>query len=367
MSWEDERQLASFRGLTFEAENLGASGGKRLVVDEYPQTDDHSVEDLGQSAKRFRLRGFVDGPDYLDRLGNLEAAFLQRGAGELVHPWRGRLHVHVETYEITHDLSGGVGEFEISCVIAGLETRPVILVVTETDIIDKGEATIAASRVAFEDRRVAYFRVATSYLSTAVGAFMVAERADFEEVMGVVVAATGSDLAMFDEMVRGVGGIGDVSRLLRYLGRARGTNLPRSTGTAREEAANGRCLGGVEYLRAACLARVCQLTATTDYVSAAAAEDMQGVVAALIQAEQEADPTDEVFSALEDLRASFLTAISSAIERLPRVRKLKVIRPTPSLVLACRLYGSIDREEEIIRLNAIASPFFCAGDLQVLT
>ena len=361
MTWRDERQPASFRGLPFEAEELARGGGSRLVVDEYPETDDWSVENLGRAAERFRLRGFVAGDDYLDQLGNLEAAFNQPAAGELVHPWRGRLMVHVETYSIVHTLAGACGEFEIECVVAGLETRPLVVTVTETDVIDKGEIAITSARDAYLASDEYYLARATGYLNASVEAFFVAERRDFEEILGVTLDATGTDLENLDEMASVAGALDDVARLTAYLTRDRATRQPYSTGTPRETAARDVCDSSVGYLRTVCLARVCQLATAATYTSADAADDAQQQVDGLLEAELLAEPPDDLFGALSDLRASFVEAIASTADQLPRLREIRVIRPIPSLVLACDLYGSVDREAEVIALNNVGSPFFVGG------
>ena len=165
MTWEQERKPASFRGLEFEATELAHGGSNALVVDKIPESDDHIVGELGNEPDSFRLRGFVRGDDYLDQLGNLEAAFRKRGAGELVHPWRGVLQVFVRKWDTTHDTSGGVGEFEIEVVPAGLETRPTVLVITETDVVEKGDA----AKLAAQARLDAFAADAPTFLETAYG------------------------------------------------------------------------------------------------------------------------------------------------------------------------------------------------------
>jgi len=316
-----------------------------------------------------RVRGFVHGDDYLDRLGNLEAAFLKPEPGELVHPWRGRLSVFVESYELTHDLSGGVGEFELACVVAGLETRPVILVITETDIIERGELAIVAARESSVEATARYTAIATSYLKSALTAFYVAEQADFEAALGLVLpasVATSMD-GELDVWALAAGAVTDVARLVDYLRRSRAQTCPYSTGTVREEAVRDSCLAFVDHARTVCLARLCQLTAAVTYVSADAAEDTQREVDGLFEVALSVPPDDGLFESLTDLRASFLDGIASIADQLPRLRRVQLLRPLPSLVVSMDLYGTVDREEEIIRLNRVGNPFFVGGDLLVLS
>ena len=48
-------QKGTFRGLAFVTEAQQSGGGRRLVVHEFPQSEDHVVEQLGRKAKRFSI------------------------------------------------------------------------------------------------------------------------------------------------------------------------------------------------------------------------------------------------------------------------------------------------------------------------
>src|SRR5262245_27796266 len=88
----DGRELvgASFRGAPFLVESSERSGGRRVVVHEFPLRDEPFVEDLGKRGSVFRVDGYVIGDDYLTQRDALLAALEdESGPGELVHPYHG--------------------------------------------------------------------------------------------------------------------------------------------------------------------------------------------------------------------------------------------------------------------------------------
>lgn len=102
MSFLDELQPASFRGVPFGV--LGGEGrfGRRLAVHEYPNRDKPYPEDLGRSARRISLVGFLiedstvyGGGSVIAQREAMIAAAEQKGPGILVHPTYGELRVSV--------------------------------------------------------------------------------------------------------------------------------------------------------------------------------------------------------------------------------------------------------------------------------
>ena len=94
---------ASFRGVPFEVDDVEASGGRRVVLHEYPLRDTPYREDLGRRAREFSVRGYIiQGRtyDYATSRANLLKALEAYGAGELVHPWHGEVSVVVDDYRL---------------------------------------------------------------------------------------------------------------------------------------------------------------------------------------------------------------------------------------------------------------------------
>ncbi|NID15378.1 DNA circularization N-terminal domain-containing protein [Luteibacter yeojuensis] len=111
MSFFDELQPASFRGVPFAV--LGGEGrfGRRVAIHEYPNRDKPYPEDMGRSARRISLVGFLiedsavyGGGGVIAQREAMVAAAEQKGPGMLVHPTYGELRVVVP--------DGGLGVVE---------------------------------------------------------------------------------------------------------------------------------------------------------------------------------------------------------------------------------------------------------------
>lgn len=102
MSFFDELQPASFRGVPFGV--LGGEGrfGRRVAIHEYPNRDKPYPEDLGRSTRRIGVVGFLvedsvvyGGGSVIAQRDRMVAAAEQAGPGILVHPTYGELRVVV--------------------------------------------------------------------------------------------------------------------------------------------------------------------------------------------------------------------------------------------------------------------------------
>lgn len=93
MSWDDDLQPASWRGLPFAVVSSAQYRGRRVAVHEYPFRDDVWVEDLGLAPRRLQVAGFLVGDDVHAQRAAMLAACAAPGPGELVHPSLGSLNV----------------------------------------------------------------------------------------------------------------------------------------------------------------------------------------------------------------------------------------------------------------------------------
>ena len=106
MSWRDRLLPASFRGVGFWVDQAKTPVGQKGQLHEYPQRDQPYFEGLGQQAQTHDLTAFIVGPDCLEQRDKLLKA-LEQGAGELVHPWLGRMQVKVGECEMTQTRQDG--------------------------------------------------------------------------------------------------------------------------------------------------------------------------------------------------------------------------------------------------------------------
>lgn len=113
--WRGRLQRASFRGVPFFVDDAGTEGGRRWAHFEYPGRDLPYSEDLGRTQRKYALRAYALGDDYMGTRDRLLAALETAGPGRLVHPYVGELSVCVDAYR-THeaDDEGGICRFDLA-------------------------------------------------------------------------------------------------------------------------------------------------------------------------------------------------------------------------------------------------------------
>lgn len=89
----------SFAGVPFLIEeNQTLEGGRRLVKHEYPLRDDGLTEDLGKKVRSYNISCLVIGDDHIAQAEKLIEA-LEKGRGELKHPFFKNIDVCVDSYK----------------------------------------------------------------------------------------------------------------------------------------------------------------------------------------------------------------------------------------------------------------------------
>lgn len=125
-------------------DDVEASGGRRVVLHEYPLRDTPYSEDLGRRAREFSVRGYIiQGRtyDYASARADVLKALEAYGPGELVHPWHGEVNVVVDDYRLRESMErGGLLELDIRFREAGQLANPTASVDTA-----KGVASAASS------------------------------------------------------------------------------------------------------------------------------------------------------------------------------------------------------------------------------
>lgn len=86
---------ASFKGVPFNVASISKSVLRRKVVHEYPQRDEHYVEDLGKGVTSYDLTAFLVGDNCVEKAKKLEEVLLSPGPGTFINPWEGSLNVTV--------------------------------------------------------------------------------------------------------------------------------------------------------------------------------------------------------------------------------------------------------------------------------
>jgi prophage DNA circulation protein len=148
--WRRRLQLASYKSMPFYVDQQGRSSGRRVVTFEYPKRDIPYAEDMGRSAIRYQMTGYLiqapgPGPNESPTLYNgmprdydvardaLEGALMSPLPGTLVDPYNPRYFVTLdgyngtpiqficERYSITESREkGGFCQLEMTFVESGL-------------------------------------------------------------------------------------------------------------------------------------------------------------------------------------------------------------------------------------------------------
>ncbi|QVK31794.1 DNA circularization protein [Pseudomonas syringae] len=142
-TWRDSLLPASFRGVGFFIEKAVVPAGRKGQLHEFPQRDEPYFESLGKQSKVHTLTGFIVGPDCFEQRDRLLQALEQEGAGELVHPWLGRLPVQVGECGVTHNLSeGGLVRLDLKFYPANPLKFPVSTLNTRRQLLGASESLL---------------------------------------------------------------------------------------------------------------------------------------------------------------------------------------------------------------------------------
>ena len=103
MSWEDRFEEGTYRGIPFLIESHRYKSGRRIQDHQFPFIQRNYAEDLGKQSDEFEITGFILGTNYDLERNKLLQALKEPGGGLLVHPYLGRVRVHVLGFELSED------------------------------------------------------------------------------------------------------------------------------------------------------------------------------------------------------------------------------------------------------------------------
>ncbi|MCI3943462.1 hydroxyacid dehydrogenase [Pseudomonas syringae] len=142
-TWRDSLLPASFRGVGFFIEKAVVPVGRKGQLHEFPQRDEPYFESLGKQSQVHTLTAFIVGRDCFEQRDKLLQALEQEGAGELVHPWLGRMHVQVGQCSVTHNLSeGGLVRLDLVFYPANPLKFPVSTLNTRRQLLGASESLL---------------------------------------------------------------------------------------------------------------------------------------------------------------------------------------------------------------------------------
>lgn len=408
MSWRDDYQQGSFRGVPFRTEGASNRRGRRMASHEFPGRDEPVVEDLGRRAREFQIDCHVVGSDYRSQRDALLDALEAPGPGLLVHPWHGRMMVVVldaEDSESTEE--GGLCRFRITFGEAGMAAPAPVELAAGSDGAAMADIVLASA----PDELGRDFSIA--------GAAAFVEQAAADLIDGMAGAAQiaaglrggiGARLRAFEAGLRflpaNIGGllrapidlghalVGLVQAVALLPGQGRRTRLaplelmldwepdqtpmPERTPQRRREGDNRRAL--LHLFRVASAAELVRAASTIEYASYEDASATRASIATRLEqlALEAADRGDDAGARVFDqLRLALHRDVAARGQTLARVHQLDLAQTEPALVVVQRIYGNRPargrniegRVAELVARNRVRHPgFVLAGSpIAVLT
>ncbi|RMP30618.1 DNA circulation, partial [Pseudomonas coronafaciens pv. atropurpurea] len=142
-TWRDSLLPASFRGVGFFIEKAVVPVGRKGQLHEFPQRDEPYFESLGKQSQIHTLTAFIVGRDCFEQRDRLLQALEQEEAGELVHPWLGRLQVQVGECSVMHNLNeGGLVRLDLKFYPANPLKFPVSTLNTRRQLLGASESLL---------------------------------------------------------------------------------------------------------------------------------------------------------------------------------------------------------------------------------
>jgi prophage DNA circulation protein len=116
--WRLSLVPASYGGVQYHVEQQARSGGRRVVLHEYPKRDTPYAEDMGRAATRYQITGYLIGPSYNFAKRALMAVLDSSDGKELIDPYLAEPKLCIcERYNVTETRErGGYCTFEMSFV-----------------------------------------------------------------------------------------------------------------------------------------------------------------------------------------------------------------------------------------------------------
>lgn len=148
--WRMKLIPAMFAGVEYHVEQQARSGGRRVVLHEYPKRDLPYAEDMGRSAFRYQITGYLVGPRYNDTKKRLMRALDNSEGGTLVDPYLAEpLKCICERYSVTETRQrGGYCTFEMTFVELGVSGNSNALAQVDTKSLVQSLAGVLGNSAA---------------------------------------------------------------------------------------------------------------------------------------------------------------------------------------------------------------------------
>jgi prophage DNA circulation protein len=410
MSWRDELQPASIRGVPFLVETGSMKFGRRAFAKEYPYRNDPFVDDMGRRMRVYTLEAFlIEAKDDDDLFGQRDAlieALEKEGPATLIHPRFGALRVQVgDATWRTEKREGNVERFSIDLLEATAEAQPQVAVDT-LDVVTVAADALDDAQGGMLDRLMAIKNQATHVIGAAqdtinkgmqgvkklvrIGTGAADAVAGLSQAIDSAVSDISSLILLPRKLASAVSGLvhqvlGIDDRIETALSGYRAIEslwgdvepIPQTTPSRAAQANNQVAI--IQLFKTAAVVaavRVVVNQASTIAIRSntdspfASADQAYAVRDELVKALDDIALTADadMYIAIVELQSALVAHIEAHGNALPRVTKRTFPDSMPMLVIAHRIDGTIDRLDDLVSRNRIKHPLFVpAGrELEVL-
>jgi prophage DNA circulation protein len=412
--WRDSLLPGSIGGVSLFVSEVKPSVGRRTTVRELPFRDTPTHEDMGRRARRFSVSAFVIGPNYMAERDAVIAVFESPGPWLFVHPWWGELSVVLDEGAsldiVESDAEGGIARFTFSLAESGSPDGAKITVSTSAALSVASKAAITAVQVdTLKKMKLdigSVFSAAAAAIGKISGAMLKAKR-KVQGALGVSQAAGLSD-SLADLKANATKLLNTPAELLATLNGLVSSmkSIFSDFSSSNAESPNSPYPGGSKKLAAEAAIAMAQELAAVDtatpppypggpqdddavaaeralskalgvmtvaqvidlFGSSLPLESASAAVEALTTLGDLADgilldteTSDDLFTAMSDLRAALDSHLASLSSSLPTIEKYTPKASMPALLLAFQIYSDPTRDLEIVGRNGISDPNFLPG------
>lgn len=405
MTWRDQLQPASFRGVSFLTLSHTLAGGRNIVVYEYPNSEQFSSDDFGKKVKQYSIQAYLLGADYIDQRDRLLRALEEPGAALLVHTYLGEVQAHCSSWSITEQAQDG-GYIELSLTFTPLGTQQITNVSSNQSFIlnDRADRLISSSGSNFLSN-ISILNVpeyVRGGVTTSLSSFgsLVKDRISsgvfsnetafqvqdsvfsqnfaslFFEINrlvspGAELLSSGQNIVnsilSVGSLINSVGSTGKSARSV--FKKARELDYtPEVELTANRKVQNKNSKTTVNYLKVVSVANEAKSLLVSDFESLDEALLARNDVITQIDFLRNNSLFDDEFQDLGFLKAEIISAVPFEGQGLPSVQDIELPESEPALVTSYRLYGNVNSSEDIVKRNKVLHGGFLPSNkkLQVL-
>lgn len=409
--WRDSLFEGKIAGVPLFIQQVSNTIGRRTTSKSMPFRDTPAREDLGRQIRKYRVSAIVIGDEYMAARDALRDVFESPGPWIFTHPWQGEISTILDegsSVDISESHEqGGMASFNFSLVESGDPDSLRVTVSTTAALAVASAAVIEAAAIDAEKKMSVgdVFNALSDGMGAVTAGMLAAKRkamgalgvtqlaaisdslADVNSTIGSLANSPGELLSTLSGLVSAFKGIfsdqsavnddspnasypGGPKKVLVEAALANATDLcaietitpPVFEGgpVDDDEVAAQKALK--DALKAMTIASSIDLIGNLPLESVDVALEALGTLGGLADDMlTDPDTSDDVFTAMTDLRAALDAHLASLVASLPRIQEYIPPQSMPALLIAFQFYNDPTRDLEIVGRNRIKDPNFVPG------